>query len=306
MLQTVVSEGKGVSTIFALPWLVARDCGFFEEEGINVEFRRNRQSQSLPQTSLDPSSVDSIRTHVPFEDGQVNIYRACEWGQIRRAFDSGRGGKIIAKRSSVAVMAIVSAPGSRYTYPQTLKNAPISVSYHNGNHYATLQMLEGFLRREEINVVGQHHVDGYQAVLKGEVSAIALTDPWLTVAEKQGFQKVIEAHYCGSEIAGPEVDAEMYQALMRAEMRAIKVLNQDKKKWLHYLIETLPDDIRGIITPDDFYLPRLRFVDPEPYTEEEFDRAYSWMRSWDLIPSGVAYEEVVDNRIRLGSAAVQN
>lgn len=297
MLRSVVSEGRGVSTVFALPWLVARDCGFFEEEGIKVEFRENRQRQALPQTSIDPKQVDSIRTHSPFEDGEVNIYRACEWGQIRRAFDSRRGGKVIGKRSSVAVMAIVSAPGSRYTYPQTLRNAPISVSYHNGNHYATLQMLEGFLQRSEIEVIGQHHVDGYKAVLNGEVAAIALTEPWLTVAEKQGFQKIIETHYSGSEIAGPEIDDETYAALRRAEIKAVHVINKDKRKWLHYLIEALPEDVRGTVTPDDFYLPRLRFVEPEPYTREEFERAYAWMQSWDLIAGGASYDDVVDNRI---------
>jgi len=254
----------------------------------------------LPRISANPSEVDSIRTHVPFEEGKVNIYRACEWGQIRRAFDSRRGGKVIGKRSSIAVMALVSAPGSQYTHPQTLRNAPISVSYHNGNHYATLQMLEGFLDRSEIKVVGQHHVDGYNAVLNGEVAAIAITEPWLTVAEKQGFQKIIETHYPGSEIAGPEIDSETYAALRRAEIKAIRLINNDKKRWLHYLIEALPETVRGAITEDDFYLPRLRFIEPEPYTRVEFDRAYQWMRSWGLIAEGASYDGVVDNRIALG------
>jgi len=162
-------------------------------------------------------------------------------------------------------------------------------------------MLEGFLQRSEIEVVGQHHVDGYKSVLNGEVAAIALTEPWLTVAEKHGFQKIIETHYSGSEIAGPEIDDETYAALRRAEMRAIRVINQDKKRWLHYLIEALPEEVRGTVTRDDFYLPRLRFVEPEPYSRDEFERAYAWMRSWDLIPEGAAYDDIVDNRVALAA-----
>jgi NitT/TauT family transport system substrate-binding protein len=302
MLRQIRSEGLGVSTQFALPMLVARDMGYFADEGLEVTFHDNRQAQPLPDTATDPSSVDSIRTHVPFEDGEVNIYRACEWGQIRRAHDSRRGGKIVGKRSSIAVMALVSAPGSRYTYPQTLKDAPVSVSFHNGNHYATLQMLTGFLQRSEINVVGQHHKFGLEAVRNGDVAAIALTEPWLTVAEKQGFQKIIETHYAGSEIAGPEIDAETYAALRRAEIRAVRLINQDKKRWLHYLIESLPEGVRETITPDDFYLPRLRFVEPEPYTQEEFAAAYAWMRSWDLIAGGADFSDIVDNRLAPAAA----
>ncbi len=303
MLKQVRSEGLGVSTQFALPMLVARDMGYFADEGLEVTFHDNRQAQTLPHTATDPKSVESIRTHVPFEEGEVNIYRACEWGQIRRAHDSRRGGKIVGKRSSIAVMALVSAPGSKYTYPQTLKDAPVSVSFHNGNHYATLQMLTGFLQRSEINVVGQHHKHGIEAVRNGDVAAIALTEPWLTVAEKQGFQKIIETHYAGSEIAGPEVDAETYAALRRAETRAVRLINQDKKRWLHYLIDSLPEGVRETITPEDFYLPRLRFVEPEPYTREEFAAAYAWMQSWDLIAGGADFADIVDNRLAPDAAA---
>lgn len=303
MLKHVRSEGVGLSAVFALPMLVARDQGFFADEGIEVTFHDNRQTQVLPPTSGDPKTVESVRTHAPFEDGEVDIYRACEWGQIRRAHDSNRGGRIIGKRSSIAVMALVSAPHSRFTHPQTLRNAPISVSYHNGNHYATLQMLAGFMERSEIRVVGQHHTHGLEAVRKGDVAAIALTEPWLTVAEKQGFQKIIETHYAGSEIAGPEIDVETYAALRRAEVRAVRLINQNKKRWLHYLISSLPEAVRDTIVPDDFYLPRLRFVEPEPYTKEEFDRAYAWMQSWDLIAAGANFSDIVDNRFLSGAPA---
>jgi NitT/TauT family transport system substrate-binding protein len=303
MLQHVRSEGLGVSTQFALPMLVARDEGLYADEGLDVTFHENRQTQALPDTVTDPGQVNAIRTHVPFEEGDVNIYRACEWGQIRRAHDSRRGGKIIGKRSCIAVMALVSAPGSKYTHPQTLRDAPISVSFHNGNHYATLQMLTGFIERSEINVVGQHHKTGLEAVRSGQVAAIALTEPWLTVAEKQGFQKIIETHYAGSEIAGPEVDVETYAALRRAEIRAIRMINADKKRYLHYLIDSLPEGVRETITPDDFHLPRLRFVEPEPYSREEFERTYAWMRSWDLIAGDIDFASIVDNRLREDSTA---
>lgn len=297
---TVRTEGIGPSAVFALPWLVADELGYFADEGISVDFVENRAEQVLAEPVADHHLVDSIRNHVPFEEGRVDLYRACEWGQIRRACDSGRGARIVGKRSSIAVMALLSAPGSDYTYPQTLAGAPISVSYHNGNHYAAIQMLEGFLEPGEINLVGYHTLDGYRAVQRGEAAAVALSEPWITLAEKQGFQKVIETHYAGLELASPDFDLDVYALCNRAIGRAVRDINADKRRYLHYLIDSLPAVFAGEIGPDDFHLPRLRYVQPEPYRESEFDRAYLWMRRWDLIEREGSYTDLVRNAPDIG------
>lgn len=296
-MRKVVTEGRGTATFFALPWLVAQEEGLFAAEGIEAQFVAPLSGPQARQPVLrpvdDPELVDVIRSHSLFEEGQADVYSACEWGQIRRALASKREGRILGKRSCVAVMALLSAPGSRFTHPQRLRNQPVSVSFHNANHYASLQMLEGFLERDEIKLVCQHHLDGYRSVLSGEVAAIALTEPWLTFAEKQGFQKIIEAHYQGAEIGAPELEAETYEAIKRAIRIAVQRINAAKKDYLHYLIAALPEQFRDAIEPADFYLPRLRFVDPEPYGREEFASTYQWMRGWNLIPADVSYESVV-------------
>ena len=293
MTTTVRTEGIGPSAVFALPWLVANENSYFAEEGIAVEFVENRAHQMLTEPVVDHSLVDSVRNHVPFEEGQVDLYRACEWGQIRRAHDSHRGAKIIGKRSSIAVMALMATPGSRYTHPQRLANAPVAVSFHNGNHYAAIQMLEGFLEPGEIETVGYHTIDGYRAVEAGEAAAVALSEPWITLAEKQGYQKVIETHYAGLELASPDFDPAVYAACNRAIVRAVADIGADKRRYLHYLIDSLPAVFSGAIDEDDFHLPRLRYVAPEPYTRSEFERAYAWMCRWDLIEAGARYEDLV-------------
>jgi NitT/TauT family transport system substrate-binding protein len=300
---TVRTEGIGPSAVFALPWLVANERGYFAEEDIAVEFVSNRAEQVLTEPVADHSIVDSIRNHVPFEEGQVDLYRACEWGQIRRAHDSQRGARIIGKRSSIAVMALMAIPGSKYTYPQTLADAPVAVSFHNGNHYAAIQMLEGFLEPNEIRTVGYHTIDGYRAVQAGEAAAVALSEPWIALAEKQGFQKVIETHYAGLELASPEFDPAVYAACNRAIVRAIADIEEDKRRYLHYLIESLPPVFDGVIAEDDFHLPRLRYVQPEPYTRSEFERAYAWMQRWNLIETGARYEDLV---LELPDVGVRN
>jgi len=296
-MKKITTEGKGTATLFALPWLVAAAEGYFAEEGIEVEFVAPRVGanapQKLPKIVEDHRAVDPIRSHAPFEEGAIDVYAGCEWGQIRRAHDSQRGGRILGKRSCVAPMALFSAPGSRFTHPQTLRNQPISVSFHNGNHYATLLMLDGFLSRDDIRVVCQHHIDGYHSAMNQEVAAVALTEPWITVAEKQGLQRIIETHFIGSEIGAPSLDDETYATIKRCQQKAVRRINADKRRFVPLILEALPEPYASTVSPEDFHLPRLRYVDPEPYEPEEFRQADGWLVSWGLIEAGASYEQIV-------------
>jgi NitT/TauT family transport system substrate-binding protein len=289
----IINEISG--TIFSLPWLVARDEGLFEREGIEVEFVKARPQTGLPRIVEDHRLVPSIVAHAPFEEGQAAVYRACEWGQIRRSYDSERGGRIVGKRSAIGIQALFSAPGSKFTHPQTLRNQPIGVRFHAGSHYATLQQLEGFLTRDQIKVVNIAIEEGYEAVKRGELAAISLMDPWITLAEKEGLQKIIETHYVGTEIASDDVDAASWEAANRALHDAVVLINADKRKYLHYLIDALPERYAKLISADDFHLPRLRYVDPEPYAREDFDQTNEWLVSWGLVNDDSAFDKLVDN-----------
>ena len=72
-MKKVVSEISG--TVFSLPWLIAKDQGLFEAEGIQMEFVRTRPSGVVRQTE-NPNEVNPILGHTPFEETQVSIYRA--------------------------------------------------------------------------------------------------------------------------------------------------------------------------------------------------------------------------------------
>jgi NitT/TauT family transport system substrate-binding protein len=296
-MAKIVNEISGV--VFSLPWLVARDEGLFKAEGVEVEFVNARtKEEDLARIVADHRLVPSIGPHVPFEDNQVAIYRACEWGQIRRSYDSERGGHIVGKRSAVGVQAIFSAPGSSITHPQALKNRPIGVRFHRGSHYATLQILEGYLHRDEIKVVHIDVAEAYEAVRSGELAAVTIMEPWITLAEKEGFQKIAEVHYLGTEIASADVDKQAWRAIDRAIKQAVRLINADKKKYVHYLIESLPEKYRARITSDDFHLPRLRYVDPAPYSREEFDQTNEWLIRWGLVEPDSKFDRQVDNRIQ--------
>ena len=72
-MQKVVSEVSG--TVFSLPWLIAKDHGLFEAEGIEMEFVRARPSGVVAHTE-NPADVNPVLGHVAFEEARVSIYRA--------------------------------------------------------------------------------------------------------------------------------------------------------------------------------------------------------------------------------------
>ena len=297
MIRKITSDIAG-GAVFSLPWLVAGDEGLFAKEGLEVKLVRSPKRRERLQRS--PDEVDSRGNHLLFERGKAQFQRGCEWGQIRRAYDSELGGQVISKRSAIVSQAIIVRGDSPYTHPQDLRNVSVGVHFHAGSQYLTLQMLEGFLSREEIKVVHLPvSANRYKSLLNGTVEAVTLPEPWISLAEKQQCKLICEAYCVGSEVASPDIDAETYAAIGRAIKKAVQRINDNKKKYLGYFIADVPRGM-GFLKPADFRLSRLRYVDPVPYPPEEFERACEWMRSWGLIRPGVTFSRLVDNRIALG------
>jgi NitT/TauT family transport system substrate-binding protein len=296
--RKVVSEI--VQSVFALPWLVARDEGLFAEEDLEVEFIQGvGRDPSLPMET-DPTKVDPYWRHAPFEVQGAQFFNACEWGQIKRSDVSASKARIVSVRPAVASQGIFVRPDSEIVHPQGLRNKTVAVNFHAGSHYLALQMLEGFLPRDEIKVVhlGEAKLR-FQAMMEGKVDAAALMEPYITIAEKHGANLIVEAHYLGSEMSKPGVDPETHAALNRAISKAVRLINADKKKYLHYLIADVPPEL-GPVTAEDFRLSRLRYVEPRPYPPAEFERTHQWMVSWGLAPADATFEDLVDNRIAAG------
>ena len=80
-------------------------------------------------------------------------------------------------------------PASGIYEPEQLKERPIAVSPYNGSHFTTLKMLEGFLEKRHIQVThAGTMLERIEAVHRGEVTAANVMEPWMSVAQKQGFR----------------------------------------------------------------------------------------------------------------------
>ena len=283
--------------IFNLPWLVAQDEGLFAAEGIDVAFTRGRERDPNLAPETDPSAVDPFWRHGVFEEGVAQSFQACEWGQIRRSYDSSIGGRVVMQRPAVVSHAIFVRPDSPIEEPKDLANKTIAVNFHAGSHYLSLQVLEGFLARNEIKTVhlGQGRAR-YEAMLAGRVDACTLMEPFTTLAEKRGCKLIAEAFVTGLEMASPEIDDETLTGIDRALTEAARRINADKRAYVRYLIADLPADM-GPLALEDFRPSRIRCIAPRPYAAADFERTKDWMASWSLIPADACFEGVVANRI---------
>jgi NitT/TauT family transport system substrate-binding protein len=294
-MQQVTSIAN--QAVFDLPWLVARQEGFFAQEGLEVVFLPQTPWEAHRPLETDPEHVPPFWQYTRFEARQAMAFNACEWGQVRRAQASTIGGRIVMLRPAIVSQAIIVRPDSPITHVQALRHRPIAVNFHAGSHYLTLQLLEGFMEREAITVVHVGQAPGrYRALWEGRVDAVTVMEPYIALAEKQGCHVLAEAFYVGAEILSPALDTETATGVSRAITRAVERINADKRQYLHHLIAELPAEL-GTLTPADFHLPRLRYTNPRPYPEDEFARTYDWMVSWNLIPAGATYDRLVDNRI---------
>jgi NitT/TauT family transport system substrate-binding protein len=294
-MQQVTSIAN--QAVFDLPWLVARQEGFFAQEGLEVVFLPQTPWDAHRPPETDPEHVPPFWQYTRFEKREAMAFNACEWGQVRRAQASTIGGRIVMLRPAVVSQAIIVRPDSPITHVQALRHRPVAVNFHAGSHYLTLQLLEGFMEREAITVVHVGQAPGrYRALWEGRVDAVTVMEPYIALAEKQGCHVLAEAFYVGAEILSPDLDTATATGVSRAITRAVERINADTRPYLHHLIAELPAEF-GTLTPADFHLPRLRYTNPRPYPEDEFARTYDWMVSWNLIPAGATYDRLVDNRI---------
>ena len=288
-----------MNAIHDLPLLVARDAGFFRDQGLDVEIirtpgsgQRNSDHQALRANVFD-RTMEAL-----YDKGACDQFRMCEWGVMKRAVESNvesghRPARIVALGSAMSTFALVVDPNFGIYEPEQLKGKPIGVSPFNGSHFTTLKLLEGFLKREQINTVFAGTMkERIEALSRGEVAAVSLMEPWISIAEKRGLRVLMESHSTRSEAAGDELDGPTLAKMFRAEAEAANAIQKDPARHAHYLVE----EAGGMLELKDLDLSRILNAPPEPYTRERFDHTYQWTLGWSLVPPGATYENTVDNR----------
>jgi NitT/TauT family transport system substrate-binding protein len=287
-----------MNAVHDLPVLVARDEGFFKDEGLDIEFVTTPGMAQITTSHLVKfDSVFDRPLDAAYNDGDIDQYRMCEWGIMKRAVEANcsglRGRKIVALGASMSSFAIVVAGDSDVYEPEQLKDKAIAVTPNNGSHFTTLKMMEGFLTPEHVKTTQAGSMPKrLQAVREGRVAAASVMEPWISVAQKQGLRILIESHSTRSEAASDDLDTATLKAMFRAQARAVKLIEKDPAPYLHYFIA----ETGGMLAPHELQAWRLLHAPPQPYTRERFDDTYKWTVKWNMVVPGATYENTVDNR----------
>jgi NitT/TauT family transport system substrate-binding protein len=304
MTITAVQDSKKtfkvavMNAVHDLPVLVARDTGFFKDEGLDIEWvttpgmAQVTTSHTVKFETIFDRPLDSV-----YNEGGIDQYRMCEWGIMKRAVEADAQGlrhrKIVALGASMSKFAVVVRKDSKIYEPEMLKDKPISVTPNNGSHFTMLKMLEGFLEPQHVKTV---HLGSMpkriEALKRGECEGIVLMEPWISVAQKEGLRILIESHSTRAEAASDDVDGKTLAAMFRAQARAVDLIEKDPTPFVHYFIA----ETGGRLDPKDFHTWRLLHAPPVPYTRERWDDTYRWTVKWDMTVPGATYENTVDNR----------
>ena len=287
-----------MNAVHDLPVLVARDKGFFVDEGLDLDFVTTPGMAQVTTThAVKFESVFDRPLDTVYNEGGIDQYRMCEWGIMKRAVEANTEGrrsrKIVALGASMSKFAIVVARDSKIYEPEMLKEKLISVTPNNGSHFTMLKMLEGFLEPTHIKTTNAGSMQKrLEALSTGQVAAVVLMEPWISVAQRDGQRILIESHSTRSEAASDDVDGPTLAAMFRAQARAVELIEKDPTPFVHYLVA----ETGGLLDPKDFQRWRLLHAPPQPYTRERFEDTYNWTVKWNMTVPGATYENTVDNR----------
>ena len=253
---------------FRLQEWVAEEKGYYRAEGLEYEFR------AVLKTHATPARVGAYTT---FEQGRdTNVSCACHW-TVNVAASNGHG-KLYADAYSVAPAGVFVPPESPIREPQDLKGVPVSVGHQSGSHYSTLQALEQYLPREQIDL---SFADGIlfsrmEKLIDRQVPAAAVFSGPYYFLEQLGFRKVLDTTFMVAAMLHGEPDPEDVKKYFRALRRAQRDIDLRPELYTRFYRREFPARFLGQIDTRRWG-PGERLVF-EPYTREVFDESFAWIR----------------------------
>lgn len=260
---------------------VAEGKGYFEDEGLEYEFAEQLKSADGKLHDLG-NKVGAFQT---FEAGRSSdVSCACHW-TINVAAASGHG-KLFRDAYSVAPAAIFVPPDSPVRSPQDLASVPVSVGYQSGSHYSTIQVLEQWLKLDEISL---SFSDGLlfkrlELLVAGKIPAVHLFSGPMYVAEQLGFRKICDCTFMIAGMISGDADMEDVRKFYRALQRAQRDIDLRPEEYTHYYLKELPERFHDIVDTRRMG-PGERIVF-EPYTRKAFDESREWIAAHDIFPDG--------------------
>ena len=282
------------NSLHDLPLWVAESEGLFATEGLDVEFIQEDRNIERPTQGENPTNVPSVilqgQKETLIEKGHADVYNACEWGCIIRANASDSKAKIMNRRPVVFAHTLLVHNDSPVQLPEDLAEKSIGVTWPSGNYFMAYRMLEGYLPTNQIKTVdmgGRHKT--FEAFMDRKVDAIITFEPFTSLAEKLGARAIVEGFDQGQEMGSLDLDVHTRRKWISAVSKAVEKINTNPSRYYAKVIRSeIPDQIKST----EVNWKRVRFVMPTPYTADQFELAYAWMKQHDMIQAGAIYKDL--------------
>jgi NitT/TauT family transport system substrate-binding protein len=146
----------------------------------------------------------------------------------------------------------------------------------------------------------------FDLLMKGEIDATTMTEPYVSLAEKKGCRVVCSALYHGTQVGTDAIDAETMSAYNRAVTEAVRRIKANKRRYLQYFIDyhKAKDPEIGTLTVDDLRESRLVVCEPAPIPVEEMQRTYEWVKSWGMLETTQSPHDLVNMDVQTRAHAV--
>ena len=263
---------------------VAEEKGYFKDAGLDYEFvvkpivtwAANVETVESAPDNIERGAFESI------EDGRgCDLSAACHW-TVNMAASAGHG-KMWGRAYSVSPSGIFVAADSPTQKAEDLPGIPITVGYHSGSHYSTLQSLEAFLPRNAIKLhFGGLLLDRLALLVDGQVPAASLFGAAFYVAEELGFRKIVDSTFMIGHLVADHTDLTDAERYFEALRRAQQDIDMEPEAFKHYFLKELPERYHAQVDIRRFG-PGERIVF-ERYPQSAFERTRRWIESWDLFP----------------------
>ncbi len=270
---------------------IAVEKGYFDDVGLDYAL----EDQLLSATGERHDLGDRVGAYQTFEKGRTcDVSSACHW-TVNVAAASGHG-RLYANAYSVSPCGIFVPADSTVKRPEDLAGVPISVGYQSGSHYSTIQALEPFLSRDEINL---SFSDGLlfkrmERMIDGNIPVVSLFSGPYYFMEQLGFRKVLDTSFMMAAMIAENADLEDVEKYFAALRMAQKDIDLRQELYTHYYRNEFPERFRERMDTRLFG-PGERIVF-EPYSRQIFDESREWIAERNIFEDGLGdlpYEQAV-------------
>jgi NitT/TauT family transport system substrate-binding protein len=261
--------------VFDLPVIVGIAEGLFDRAGLDVKFSATHADRE--KDAVGRPIMSRLKEQL-FDCGTADSYNVCEWASIDRLERGSRSGNIAALRAAVAAQAILSFD-DRLQVPRDLADVPVVVQELTGSHYTTLQMLESAVGAEHVKIqAGGLPQTRWEGLKNGSYRAIAVMEPFISLALKEGAHIIAASFYRGGEVIAADLTPEQRKAYYDAENQAVDLINADFYKYAHHVTA----HAKGALAPHELLRAFIRYKHVDYYDPTLFGRAYDWMKARGL------------------------